>query len=136
MFSRPLDLILKINKGASEIDIKGTVSAFLEKECDRCLEIFEKEFQADFELLLSTSVSGQQYDTGDVISITSDMSEIDIYPFVKEAIVLNLPMKVICKDDCKGLCEHCGTNLNKESCKCKENEIDPRWKILENFTED
>jgi uncharacterized protein len=67
----------------------------------------------------------------DVDAITSD--ELDLKEVVREQILLNLPEQEFCGEDCKGLCQKCGTNLNLIDCKCEETEIDPRWAALKNL---
>ena len=60
-------------------------------------------------------------------------SEIDLAEIAREQILLDLPQQFFCKDDCKGLCEKCGTNLNLKDCDCEDDEIDPRWAALKNL---
>lgn len=55
--------------------------------------------------------------------------EIDLHEIIRQEVVFNLPVRVVCSDDCKGLCPHCGANLNQGGCKC-ETEADPRWTAL------
>jgi uncharacterized protein len=62
--------------------------------------------------------------------ISPNTHEIDLSFGVRESLLLALPMKVLCSEDCKGLCPHCGANLNEESCDCVAETIDPRWAEL------
>ena len=62
-----------------------------------------------------------------------DGNEIDLTELVREQILLNLPIQVFCQENCRGLCPKCGANQNLIDCKCKENEIDPRWASLKNL---
>lgn len=89
-------------------------------QCDRCLDDVKKE--EEFTLV-------KQYDIKEIES--SDKEGIDLEETVKEQILLNMPSKVLCKDDCLGLCPECGINLNKESCNCKDNQINPKFAALE-----
>jgi len=59
-----------------------------------------------------------------------DADNIDVTNDVREFALLSVPMKNLCKDDCKGLCSKCGTDLNISKCTCSKEEIDPRWKPL------
>ena len=59
-----------------------------------------------------------------------DGEAIDLDDLVREQILLTLPSRVLCEDDCKGLCPVCGSDRNIVSCQCETNEIDPRWKAL------
>lgn len=96
--------------------------------CDRCLDEFDVSFSADIE---------QQYHQGagelldeDIIRIEADAIEIDIDPVISEMMLLNHPQKMLCKEDCKGICPNCGAHLNHEACRCGEKPIDPRWEEL------
>jgi len=71
-----------------------------------------------------TSVTGMTVFNTDKIDTTND---------VREFALLSVPMKKLCKENCKGLCPKCGSDLNKEKCKCITEEIDPRWKPLMNL---
>jgi uncharacterized protein len=64
------------------------------------------------------------YYTGEVIDLT---------PIIFEQIMLQIPMKALCNELCKGLCPHCGINLNKANCDCREDIIDERLAVLKNF---
>jgi uncharacterized protein len=62
-----------------------------------------------------------------------DGEKIDLTDLVREQILLDLPTQILCQEDCKGLCQKCGANLNEVNCNCEENEIDPRWSALKNL---
>lgn len=89
-------------------------------KCDRCLCDVHKE---------EISHLVKQYDIKEIAS--SDKEGIDLEDTVLEKILLNMPSKVLCKDDCLGLCPDCGINLNKDSCKCSEEKINPKFAALE-----
>ena len=58
---------------------------------------------------------------------------IDLVNRVRDAIALELPLRVFCRQDCKGLCSTCGQNLNESDCDCSAEQIDPRWEALAKF---
>ena len=58
---------------------------------------------------------------------------IDIMPQIQESVYALIPTKVLCKEDCKGLCPNCGMNLNEGSCSCQNENVDPRLEALRNF---
>jgi uncharacterized protein len=62
-----------------------------------------------------------------------DAGEIRVADVVREQILLAVPEQIFCKDDCKGLCPKCGSNLNLIDCKCADDDIDPRWAALKNL---
>jgi len=74
-----------------------------------------------------------ELDSDELMIIPYNVEEIHFTDPVKEVIFLSIPMKPLCKDSCKGLCVHCGTDLNYETCNCKEESVDPRWEKLREF---
>jgi uncharacterized protein len=66
----------------------------------------------------------------DVILVDSFQGELDLSRCVWEVLLLNLPERAICRDDCRGLCPVCGGNLNEVDCGCKEDDTDPRFAVL------
>ena len=129
--SRPL-----IFKGTIEnldriIEIKGHISLSLRGVCDRCGENLEYEVDADFNesfTNLAEKVALGQDGERDIHLFTGD--EIELWPYVEQSIFLALPMKILCKEDCKGLCPQCGQNLNIGDCSCDNDPIDPRLAVL------
>jgi len=119
-----------------DIRVVGGFSGKIEAACSRCLEPVVIEVKSDFDLLYRPLKPGKQ---GDEISISEAETEIGFYQghgldtadVVKEQVLLSLPVKTLCKDDCKGLCSHCGQNLNNGKCACAEEKADPRWSALE-----
>jgi len=113
-----------------EISIDGTIRA----ECHRCLDEFDMPLKARVTMIFYRGSRGEiEPETleEDYILIPDEGEmRYDILPRVKEAVVLEIPIKILCSEDCKGLCPVCGANLNREQCGCKTREIDPRWEAL------
>ena len=118
-----------------DIRLKGDLSTRLELACARCLEPVALDVQRDFELLYRPQGS----DAGrEELSVTAAEAEVSYYEgegvlledVLREQILLAVPLKAICKEDCKGLCPHCGKNLNAGQCFCQEPVEDPRWNAL------
>jgi uncharacterized protein len=118
-----------------DIRLRGRLSAGLELQCARCLEPVRHDIQRDFELLYRPLGA----DAGrDELSVTDAEAEIGYYQgegllledVLREQLLLALPLKVTCREDCKGLCPQCGKNLNQEQCSCSIEVEDPRWAAL------
>jgi uncharacterized protein len=118
-----------------DIRLKGRLSTRLELQCARCLESVTQDVKRDFELLYRPLGA----DAGrDELSVTDAEAEIGYYQgdgllledVLREQVLLALPLKVTCRPDCKGLCPHCGKNLNQEQCSCSNEVEDPRWAAL------
>lgn len=90
--------------------VEGEVVFTLVGDCTRCLEPAEKEFLAEF----SESVGDGDEDGYPIKNDTVDLTKI-----VDDLIMMNMPVSFLCKEDCKGICTGCGTNLNQSECKCK-----------------
>lgn len=118
-----------------DIRLRGRLSAGLELQCARCLESVKQDVDREFELLYRPLGA----DAGrDELSVTAAEAEIGYYQgdgilledVLREQVLLALPLKVTCREDCKGLCPHCGKNLNEEQCSCNVPMEDPRWAAL------
>jgi len=118
-----------------DIRLRGRLKASLELQCARCLEQVPQEVTREFDLLYRPL----GVDAGrDELSVTDAEAEIGYYQgegilledVLREQVLLALPLKVTCREDCKGLCPHCGRNLNQEQCSCEVPVEDPRWAAL------
>ncbi len=131
-FFGDVEVSCRMEKSRSDILLVCEVSARSNLICDRCNEEFERELKNKFSVLyLFDSEKVTDEDT-DVFYISRDEDKLELDKIVKDYAYLSIPMKKLCKEDCKGLCPHCGTNLNYASCDCKTEEINPVWeKLLE-----
>lgn len=100
--------------------------------CDRCLASYTEPFEGVLEHIFQIG-KGRLTETEDVTQLPGDAIEIDISPLITEIVTLNHPVKMVCKDDCKGLCPGCGADLNYENCTCSTEKTDPRWDDLRKF---
>lgn len=134
------DLI--IEKCGTTLRIKGTLNFTAIQECSRCLNNFERPFIQPIEIFYRTgkledSLPGKEVElnSDDLNVIAYKGNELDIWPDISEAMVLALPMKPLCSDDCQGICPNCGKDLNNGKCKCHKESVDPRWEDLLKLTE-
>jgi len=98
--------------------------------CDRCAVEFERNINSSYKMVYMSDAGLSNTDSRDVTYISQDSDKIEIAPDVREYAMLSIPMKKLCRDDCKGLCYRCGKNLNEGECKCSIKEVDDRWKPL------
>jgi len=128
------------HKIVQDIRLKGSLETSLELACARCVEPVVQEVSRDFELLyrpLGTDAGHEE------LSVTDAEAEIGYYQgegvlledVLREQILLAVPLKIVCRENCKGLCPHCGKNLNEGKCSCETHEDDPRWEALKNIRE-
>ena len=86
--------------------------------CDRCLENFDLHIDCSFKMVYSYDDSFSIPDFDEVKFLKLHETEIDISDDVRQMILLNIPMKLLCSENCKGLCPRCGHNLNESDCNC------------------
>ena len=128
----------KLRKGIVQTDFEGEISTVLEVECTRCLRKVETPLNIVFTVGF---VSAEHYtkekdaevNVRDLEVSISDNDRINLNEIVREQILLNLPERIFCREDCSGLCQKCGANRNLVDCNCEEKEIDPRWSALKNL---
>ncbi|HUA14508.1 MAG TPA: DUF177 domain-containing protein [Verrucomicrobiae bacterium] len=126
------------HKIIKDLRLRGSLSVGLDLQCARCLEPVPQDVNRQFELLYRPLGA----DAGrDELSVTDAEAEIGYYQgegilledVLREQVLLALPLKVTCREDCKGLCPHCGRNLNQGECGCVTPAEDPRWEALKDI---
>jgi uncharacterized protein len=97
----------------------------VDRECSRCLDIFEHPIQVNIEELYAspTPIDESEFFIG-------QDAQLDLAPLLRAEALIQLAHREYCREDCKGLCVHCGANLNEETCDCADNQIDPRMAKL------
>jgi len=135
----PVDLALRITKDSRKVRLTGRLKTTLGVDCSRCLDPFVVPVDAEIDQMFlpeGTEVAGgsddddedgQQADAG--VSFYKD-DTIDLGGLMRDEFYVALPMKPLCKEDCKGLCPVCGVNWNRETCTCKQEWTDPRMDSL------
>lgn len=127
------DIEMKINVQKSEpnFNITGSADLIIRETCDRCLDSFNQSITAPFSILVTyqkSLITG--YFDSDIHLLDNNQKDIDLKPTVQDAILLERSMKHLCREDCSGLCPHCGINLNYDQCNCESKAIDERWAPL------
>ena len=110
------------------IRLTGRVTAVLSAPCARCLAPVREDFSVNVDFPIATEPVESEEET-----LVTESEKIDLQELALETIYTNLPLRLLCREDCKGLCPKCGVNWNEESCQCKKTEIDPRLAGLADF---
>ena len=92
-----------------------TVSGLYKTECDRCLDDVSVPLEADIDTIVTENESKDD-------SVTVNGGKIDLVKTAYDALSLEIPLIVHCSEDCKGICQGCGANLNHEACRCEQND--------------
>ena len=116
-----------VRNTADVLMMKGTVTTCLHGVCDRCASEFTREVQIPLDVVLVEEFSNE--DSEDEWVFPLDGDEADLEDIVRTVFVLNMDSKLLCSQECKGLCCRCGKNLNEGPCGCTK-ELDPRFAAL------
>jgi uncharacterized protein len=135
----PAEVNGRVRLSGNEVFVNGHLDTRAQVECDRCLKAVELPVKADFTL---EYISGSEYESSGTAELTEaelsvsvfDGKALDVDEIVKEQVLLAVPTRMLCREDCKGICPECGTDRNTGECNCVTNEIDPRWAALKNLT--
>jgi uncharacterized protein len=131
----PVEVAIYLERHGEGVMASGAFSTVVGLSCSRCLIPFVLPVHDEFHVFFVPPPSfkeDEEVELGleelDVEFLVED--RIDVDHLVKENILLNLPVQPLCREDCRGLCQRCGANLNEGSCSCAEEEIDPRLELL------
>lgn len=126
--SKSFSVHMELTSVGNDIEVFGNFDADVSFSCDRCLADSGLNLKENFHYILipkktsETDVIEEEEEETELLYFDSD--EIDLTEIAIEQLMLSMPYKLLCKDDCKGICQGCGANLNTESCKCSKNNKD------------
>lgn len=124
--------------GAREIRVRGSLRGEMELACARCLEPVRLSVSGPMDLFYCPMAEIAREEE---VAISEAEAEIGFYEgggielaeIVREQVTMMLPMRGVCREDCRGICPICGKNRNREACGCKEQFADPRWEALRSW---
>jgi uncharacterized protein len=119
----------------ADIRLRGKCAGTFQIPCARCVEPVATPVEAEFDLIFRPVGADSE---GSERAISASETEIGYYlkdsllleDVLREQVLLALPVRTLCKPDCKGLCPRCGSNRNSQSCSCDVGPSDPRWTAL------
>jgi uncharacterized protein len=131
-FDTEIKLSVSLEKGARQLAATVEVTTSGMFTCDRCLDVFRKQIATSYTIVyvMDEHPVDQLEQEFDVQRIHPDANLIDLAEDVRQYTLLALPQKLLCRDDCAGLCSICGRNKNHTPCSCRDEEVDPRWLAL------
>ena len=131
-FTDAVNVDAVLDKTPGQLYLKAKIRTSGQFSCDRCVEEFKLMINGWYAMFYVYDDLGvEKFETEEVRVINSDTVHIDITEDVRQMTILSVPLKLLCKEDCKGLCPECGTNRNVRSCACKGDYVDARWEGLE-----
>jgi len=126
----------RASRKGEEVRLRGRVTAEAEVFCDRCLRPAAAPLEVEFE----TAFIPAEYEAGKTENVELLADELGLAAYegdsvnldelVREQLLLALPARVLCREECRGLCPDCGADLNEGECGCDRAETDPRWAAL------
>lgn len=136
-FVRPAEVAVTYYRCGRDLVFDGRLATTVAATCARCLETYAFEVAREFRFVLEPLDVGHREPFFDRELTEEDLclshysgDEIDLSALVREQLLLALPTRPLCREDCPGLCPHCGRRLAVGSCGCSEKSLDPRWAPL------
>jgi len=134
---RRIDIVCTVRRMKENVFIEGGITAQVEAFCCRCLEAAQSPLTASFKYTFSPAPSEprdeMELNTEDLELAYYEEDTIDLDRLLYEQIMLQIPIKPLCTEACKGLCPRCGINLNLASCACEAETFDERLAVLKQF---
>lgn len=137
-FLSPLKLWLTISREFDHIRVNGRVETKIGLTCSRCLVPYETGIVSSFTIFYSRAGVGPEdaeveLAEADLVSATYNGEEIDLAPEIAEQVMMEVPLKPLCNEECLGLCNKCGADLNSGECGCDRTELNFKMSVLKSF---
>jgi uncharacterized protein len=119
-----------------QVRLRGEIKTEVEILCDRCAAPERSPLTVEFDTSFipqeveAVKAENVELQAEDLILSAYEGDAVDVDELVREQILLALPSRHLCREDCKGLCQKCGADLNRNQCSCEQGEVDPRWAAL------
>lgn len=138
-FNAPLQIEVTAGREYDHYRVEGKIEVPVQFECSRCLCSFERTLNSRFTIFFREGSQSEQeqdeleLDEQDLISDCFSGDEIDLASEIADQVVLEIPLKPLCNDRCKGLCSFCGIDLNQAACSCGQEQKESKFAALKNF---
>lgn len=138
-FSGPVVVAVHAGKEHDHYRIEGQVDVPVQLECCRCLNLFEKQIASRFTIFFREGTTSHEEEDEvelaefDLVSTCFSGDEIDLAPEIAEQVALEIPLKPLCSESCKGLCSICGVDLNTATCSCSTVARQSKFDALKDF---
>jgi len=134
----PLNVSLHLTLDAGILTVAGDMEGALELSCSRCVDPVHVSVKEAFRFYQRAPMKPDELKGKEDLELSPDMLDygflegdsVDVSVLVQEQLLLSVPVQPLCRDDCQGICQRCGADLNREACRCAESEVDPRFAAL------
>ena len=133
-FSQPVEVSGNVVNIGGSLELSANVRTVLRCVCNRCCVEFCEDFECSFEEVLKKEDKFAS-ETEDLDAVYFQGNQVELDEIVLNNIIVAMPIKMLCKEDCRGLCPVCGKNLNDGDCGCDTRTSDPRFDVLDKFFE-
>jgi uncharacterized protein len=138
-FLEPLSVSLHVEREYDHIRAEGSCDTSIGLSCSRCLADFQEPLHSEFTLFFRKGAGEPEEEEveladHDLVSITYEGDEIDFAPCISEQVIMEIPFKPLCRQECQGLCTVCGINLNSAECGCDRRPTSISFGDLKDFT--
>jgi len=137
--SETLRAEFRARRKRDEVEIEGAIKGALEADCDRCLTVTRVPIDAKFQVVYTPSdasenIEAHELQAEDLTRVVYENGVVNLDELAREQVLLETPTRILCRQDCKGLCPTCGANLNEGlnegACQCEAQKTDSRWSAL------
>jgi uncharacterized protein len=141
-FAAPIKTALRAIRIGDMIEVTGKIDTQVRLPCGRCLEEYETPLKSRFDITYVQRIPGapEEEQIEEIEIKAADMGliyfqgeDIDLRDGIQEQVILALPIKVLCRENCKGLCASCGHDLNKGDCGCGRQPLNGKFAVLKNL---
>jgi uncharacterized protein len=134
--AEPLRVELEAQYAGQDVVVRGRLSGRVELPCRRCLEPVSRPVDEEVAWLFRRGLSRVEAEDAEMYSLPERGDELSLEEPIREQLLLAAPQFAICREECRGLCPHCGANWNETQCDCEPVEVDERWAALRNLRTD
>lgn len=131
-FDEPVEVTVRLEKTPRQIVLRSSIEASGTFSCDRCLAQFRQAVSCRYSVVyIDNEEEAQRFPPEEVRVVNPDVTVIDLSADVREMVSISVPLKLVCREECRGLCSSCGTDLNSASCECTTENANRPWQGLE-----
>ena len=137
--TKPIEVRGRVRRRGNEAELIGEIHTTVAIACSRCLKAVELQVDVNFDERFVDTIAWREEEQHELLSedlnlAVFDGETIDLDDLIKEEILLSLPARILCSEDCQGLCPVCGIDRNKATCNCETKPNDSRWEKLRDIT--
>lgn len=127
--------LIRLQESEQDVFLTAQIQTRIRLSCFRCLDRFDLDKEINLDLVVRRTKKGYSDHDHEVESTSNEIwiegPELDMGTLIAQEFLLEVPMKPVCREDCPGLCPHCGASKGSGQCSCpEEDDVDPRWQVL------